>query len=284
MSIDLHTHTTLSDGRLDPESLLALAVKLEVHTIAITDHDTVSGIIPSLTAAGSYPELTVIPGVEINTDAPKAELHILGYFIDYTDSRLISQLEDICQSRLGRALKMINKLCSLGMPVDWNDVEKLAQGSAICRPHVAQAMVDAGHVYSIREAFDKYIGNGCPAYVERKKLLPADAIRLVIDSRGLPVLAHPADIDNLESLLAELTSAGLAGLEVYYKNYTRETVSKLLRLCKKHNLVPTGGTDYHAFGDDNEIILGSVAVPQESVDRLFHMADKHSLDLLRIPV
>lgn len=280
MKADLHVHTSASDGRLSPEKVVQLAVELGLDAIAITDHDTVDGVVPALRAARGYLSFVVVPGVEINTDVPHGEVHILGYFIDYTDPALESALKKLRTGRRARAKEMIAKLAELGMNIEWERVEKLASGKAICRPHIAQALLEMGYVNSEREAFEKYIGHDCPAYVERYKLLPEEAVRLVSASRGLPVLAHPADIDNLEDFVRELKKSGLIGIEVYYRDYDTETTSRLLDIANKYHLIPTGGTDYHAFSDE-EVMLGSKLTPPDSLKRLFSLADSRSLKLLQ---
>ena len=281
MKADLHLHTTASDGRLSPKELVSLAVKTGLDVISVTDHDTVDGIAPALAAARTFPSLTVIPGVEINTDVPHGEVHVLGYFIDYTDLKLSTRLEGLRDSRLGRAQRMIAKLSDLGMKIEWQRVSELAQGGSVCRPHIAQALFEKGYVGSEKEAFDKYIGNDGPAYVERYKLLPVEAVQLVMDAQGLPVLAHPADISDLNELVPALKSSGLVGIEVYYRDYTPDTIAGLLKIAKQYALVTTGGTDYHAFGDGSEVMIGGALAPAESVERLFALADRRSLELMK---
>jgi predicted metal-dependent phosphoesterase TrpH len=281
LKADLHLHTTASDGRLEPREIVSLAAKVGLDVIAITDHDTTGGVAPALAAAEAFPSLTVIPGVEINTDVPRGEVHVLGYFIDCTDRKLANALQELRESRLGRAQKMITKLGSLGMDIEWQRVRELAQGGSVCRPHIAQALFEKGYVSSEKDAFDKYIGHNGPAYVERYKLLPVEAVKLVVDARGLPVLAHPADISDLNRLVLELKAAGLVGIEVYYKDYGPEIIAGLLKVAKRHNLVPTGGTDYHAFDDGSEVLIGGALTPPQSVERLFALTDKHSLELLK---
>lgn len=280
MKADLHVHTSASDGRLSPEKVVQLAVELGLDAIAITDHDTVDGVAPALRAARGYLSFVVVPGVEINTDVPRGEVHILGYFIDYTDPALESALKKLRTARRARAKEMIAKLAELGMNIEWERVEKLASGKAICRPHIAQALLEMGYVNSEREAFEKYIGHDCPAYVERYKLPPEEAVRLISASRGLPVLAHPANIDNLEDFVRELKKSGLIGIEVYYRDYDTETASRLLDIANKYHLIPTGGTDYHAFSDESEVMLGSKLTPPDSLKKLFSLADPRSLKLL----
>jgi predicted metal-dependent phosphoesterase TrpH len=278
---DLHLHTTASDGRLAPKEIVSLAVKVGLDIIAITDHDTVNGIAPALAAEQAFPSLTVIPGVEINTDVPHGEVHILGYFIDYTDRKLAGILQKLRDSRRERARRMIAKLNGLGMKIEWQRVLELAQGGSVCRPHVAQALFEEGYVGSEKEAFDKYIGHDGPAYVERYKLLPVEAVKLVIDAQGLPVLAHPADIADLNKFVPKLKAAGLIGIEACYRDYSSNTISGLLKIAKQHDLIPTGGTDYHAFGDSSEIMIGLALTPPQSVERLFTLANKRSLELLK---
>ena len=280
MKADLHLHTTASDGRLEPNEIVGLAAKAGLEVIAITDHDTVDGVAPALAAAQALPPLTVIPGVEINTDVPRGEVHVLGYFIDFTDRKLADNLLRLRDARQGRAQKMITKLSSLGVDIEWRRVEELAQGGSVCRPHVALALLEKGYVGSEKEAFDRYIGHDGPAYVDRMKLLPVEAVKLIIDAQGLPVLAHPADIDGLDELVPKLKAAGLVGIEVYYRDYGSDVIGRLLRIAEQYELVTTGGTDYHAFGDASEVMIGEALAPPQSVERLFALADKRSLELL----
>jgi predicted metal-dependent phosphoesterase TrpH len=278
---DLHVHTTASDGRLEPKEIVSLAISVGLDIVAITDHDTIDGIVPALDAVPSTDSLTVIPGVEINTDVACGEVHVLGYFIDYTDKKLIAILHKLRDSRRERAQKMVAKLGELGMKLDWQRVSKLAQGGTIGRPHISQALLEKGYVTSEKEAFDKYIGHNGPAYVERYKLLPVDVVKLILEAQGLPVLAHPADIADLDDLMPKLKSAGLMGLEVYYRDYSPDIIGKLAKLAKQYDLIPTGGTDYHAFGDASEIEIGGAVCPDGSVERLFALASKRGLELLK---
>jgi len=280
MKADLHLHTTASDGRLEPREIVHLAVKVGLDVIAITDHDTVDGVAPALAAADVFRSLTVIPGVEINTDVPHGEVHVLGYFVDYTDQKLAATLQGLRDSRQGRAQKMIAKLTGLGMEIKWQRVRELAQGGSLCRPHIAQALFEKGYVSSEKDAFDKYIGRDGPAYVERQKLPPVEAVKLIMEAQGLPVLAHPADIDGLDELVSELKAGGLVGIEVYYGDYGSDVVNRLLRIAREYGLVATGGTDYHAFGDSSEVIIGEALAPPQSVEQLFALADKRSLELI----
>jgi predicted metal-dependent phosphoesterase TrpH len=281
LKADLHLHTTASDGRLEPKDIVSLAVKVGLDVIAITDHDTIDGIAPALAAAKAFPSLMVIPGVEINTDVPHGEVHVLGYFIDYTDQKLAVALQRLRDSRQGRAQGMIAKLGKLGVNIELQRVLELAQGGSVGRPHVAQALFEKGYVSSEKEAFDRYIGRDGPAYVERYKLLPVEAVKLVTDARGLPVLAHPADIGDLKELVPKLKAVGLIGIEVYYRDYSSDVIAGLLKIAEQYNLISTGGTDYHAFGDDLEVMIGGALAPAQSVESLLALADKRSLELLK---
>ena len=281
MKADLHLHTTASDGRLEPKDIVSLAVKVGLDVIAITDHDIIDGVTPALAAAEAFPSLMVIPGVEINTDVPRGEVHVLGYFIDYTDRKLAAALQGLRDSRRERGQRMIAKLSKLGMNIEWQRVLELAQGGSIGRPHVAQALFEKGYVSTEKEAFDKYIGHDGPAYVERYKLLPVEAVKLITDAQGLPVLAHPADIGDLNELVPKLKAVGLIGIEVYYRDYSSDVIAGLLKIAKHHDLIPTGGTDYHAFGDGSEVMIGGALTPAQSVEKLLALADKHSLELLK---
>lgn len=216
MRVDLHLHTTASDGKLSPAEIVRKAVGLGLNVIAITDHDSVEGVEPAFAAAEDFPSLLVIPGVELSADIPGGEVHILGYFIDHHHQGLKRSLESLRNSRRERGRKIVAKLAQLNIDVDWQRVLELAAGASVGRPHIAQAMMERGYISSLREAFTKYIGRNGPAYVERERLTPLQAVELVLSAGGLPTLAHPADIEGLESLIPQLKQFGLVGLESYY--------------------------------------------------------------------
>ena len=273
MKVDLHIHSTASDGRLTPEEVVRLASKKGLSVIAITDHDSVDGIAAALVAAESVPSLRVIPGVEINTDIPNGEVHIVGYFIDYENEELKRTLETLRHYREIRARKMIAKLRKLGIEVEWQRVQELAGGGSMGRPHVAQAMFEQGYVPSLQEAFTKYIGRQGPAYAERERLSPEEAVKLVVKAGGLPVMAHPAGIDGLEELLIQLKEVGLVGLEAYYNGYGWKTIHRLVELANKYGLLTSGGSDFHGLGGD-ETPLGGIDVPLDCAQRLIALAEQ----------
>jgi len=277
MGVDLHLHTTASDGRLTPGEVVRIAAGKGLTVIAITDHDSVEGVQPALEAATAFPFLRVIPGVEINTEAPNGAVHILGYFMDYEDTELQTSLKELRQSRELRAQQMIDKLDGLGVHVDWQRVQELAAGGSMGRPHIARVMLENGDISSFEEAFVKYIGRRGPAYVKRVRLSPVEAVQMVVKAGGLPVLAHPADIIDLEALLGELKKAGLVGLEAYYNGYRRSTVQRLVGLAKKYTLLTTGGSDFHGLGGPDETPIGGVEVPFECARRLIALADEREV-------
>ncbi|UCD08790.1 MAG: PHP domain-containing protein [Dehalococcoidales bacterium] len=274
--VDLHLHSSASDGVLSPTEVVAKAAELGLTTVSLTDHDNVDGIAPALKAAEKYPDMVFIPGLEISTDTTTGEIHVLGYYIDHTNPELLSALKKLRDSRLGRAQKMIQKLSELGMPIDWEYVEELSGDGSVGRPHVAQALLDKGYIDTIKEAFSKYIAFGGPAYVPRSKMTPREAVELIIRADGLAVLAHPLGISNLETLLKTLTGAGLVGIEVYYKDYPTEDRESLARLADKHGLIATGGTDYHGLDDNTEVMMGEAGVPPYIADNIITLAENRS--------
>jgi 3',5'-nucleoside bisphosphate phosphatase len=272
MRADLHLHTTASDGRLTPQELVRKAVELKLDVIAITDHDSVEGVPPALEAAKSFTQLMVIPGVEINTDVPRGEVHILGYFLDYRNPELNRTLRELRNSRYERGKKMVAKLVDMGVNIDWERVQELAGKGSIGRPHIAQAMLEQGYVSSLRGAFTDYIGRNGPAYVERKKLTPIEAVKVVLEADGLPVLAHPADIEPLEPFLILMKKAGIVGIEIYYDGYDSKTKAQLKRFARKLDLIACGGSDFHGLDEYIGADIGSVNLPRESVEQLISLS------------
>jgi predicted metal-dependent phosphoesterase TrpH len=268
---DLHVHTNISDGIFSPEEIIKKAAQLDLSVIAICDHDNTNGIPPALAAVSAFPQLKVIPGVEISTYAHGNEVHILGYFIDFCNTRLINTLADSRNSRLERAKEMIARLNKLDIGISWQQVRQVAGNSTIGRPHIAQVMLDNGYIKSFREAFDKYIGLGGPAYVERHKITPPEAVSLIKETNGIPVLAHPLTIEQPEKMITELKAAGLAGIEVYYNGYTNNERNSLVLLANKNNLITTGGSDYHGLDDSTETNLGDAGVPPEIAKQLMSL-------------
>lgn len=265
--IDLHTHSTASDGMLAPARLVELAVERGLRVLALTDHDTVAGVAEA-SAAAEAASLRFIPGVELSTHVEAGEVHMLGYFIDPANPTLLDALARFREAREGRAEAMVARLSAAGAPIRLERVLELAAGGSIGRPHVARALVEAGHAASVGDAFDRWLVRGRPGYVERFKLTPVDAVRLIREVGGVPVLAHPHSADDLPGLLPELLEAGLAGIECYYGDYDDYRREEYLRLARRHDLVPTGGTDFHGTGVAHRRPLGGVYVPPECVEAL----------------
>ena len=272
--VDLHLHTTASDGRLTPTELINLLGNRGLRVIAVTDHDSTEGLAEALEAAGAFPQLKVIPGLELSTDVPGNEIHILAYFIKYHDSQLQATLKSFREGRLERGRRMVERLRELGIQIEWQRVQEIAGEGAVGRPHIALAMVEKGYIRHPKEAFDAYIGRNGPAYVERQKLTAPEALRLITDWGGVSVLAHPADIPDLDDTLEELKPAGLAGMEVFYAQYSDERIQELADVATRHGLLPCGGSDYHALGNPGEPLPGTMGPPLKVAERLGQLAGK----------
>jgi len=263
--IDLHTHTTASDGTSSPAELVALAKQLGVGILAVTDHDTTDSVAPVMTLA-AHEGIELIPALELNTDIEDGEVHVLGYFIDHHQPWLQEFLTMLRNGRVNRAARMVEKLNALGIKIEYSKVQSYAQGS-VGRPHVARALVEAGAVRNLEEAFDKYIGRQGPAYVERMRVTPEDAVRAVARAGGIPVLAHPG-WGAPDELIPELIAAGLEGIEVYYPDHTPAMTMRYMKLAQQYSLLMTGGTDFHGTAVASKAPLGSQYVPLEVVEKL----------------
>ncbi len=266
--VDLHTHSTASDGIYSPTRLLQLAHEAGLQVLALTDHDTTEGIEEAAAAAQPL-SIDFMPGVELNTDVGKDEIHVLGYCVEYQRPEFQSILQVLRDARILRGQRMVERLNEEGVHISWEHVREIAQG-AVGRPHIAKALMEAGYVQSNGEAFDKYIGTGCPAYVPRYKLTPEDAVRLIASANGLPVIAHPIGLPGLVALrnwLPGLRAAGLVGVETYYGSYTTEEEQQIRSLADEYQLIATGGSDFHGPGI-HPTPLGGRYVPYEAVERL----------------
>ena len=268
IKLDLHTHTTASDGRLAPAALVDLARQVGVTTLAVTDHDTTDGLADARASAPAA-GVEIITGIEFGCELPHGEVHMLGYLFDAAHPALRARLAWLREGRVERGREMVAKLNALGLPIRWERVQAIAAGGSIGRPHVAQALIEGGFIADTNEAFSRYLAWGGPAYVPRRRLTPLDVIALIHEAGGVVSLAHPAHIPDLEALLAPLAEAGLAGLETYYGEYDAPTVTRLAALATRFNLVPTGGSDYHAREiKDHAMLGGSPPVPPDTVARL----------------
>ena len=271
--VDLHIHSSVSDGQLSPEEVVHQSSAAGLTVIALTDHDTLDGIVPAMEAARVFPGLRVVPGVEINTDVPTGEAHILGYFIDYNHQELLETLARLRRSRESRARGMIDRLADLGLRLEWQHIKERAVGSSIGRPHIAQAMLEKGYISSFQEAFAKYIGRDGLAYVERDKITPVEAVEVIRRADGIPVLAHPFTVKDPEAMIIELKPAGLAGIEAYYGGYISGKTAKLVALADRYGLIVTGGSDYHGLDEYGDNMIGGTDVPVAVAERLISLAE-----------
>lgn len=267
---DMHIHSTKSDGLLSPSEIVSWGIKKNLKAISITDHDNIEGIHDAVcSSAGTG--LEVIPGVELSTEYKDAEVHMLGYFIDYEDSELKSFLKNLSDSRIERAQLMIKKLNNLGYSIEFEEVKSIAKDAfSIGRPHIARVMVSKGLCINVKESFEKFLSYGKPAYVERYKISPFEALEAISMSHGLASIAHPGLIINIDikKLIKRLKEWGLTGIEVYHTNHTKEDVSKLCNIAEAYSLIPTGGSDCHGVMENNMPLLGTVTVPYENVSKL----------------
>ena len=265
-AVDLHTHTTASDGTLTPSQLVSEAAQRGLRVLAVTDHDSTDGVAEALDEASRHPPLQVVPGIEINCDVEGAEIHILGYYPDDE----APWFQDFCRAqrreRRARVHRIADRLAELGMPIDPEEIFTLVREGSAGRPHVAQAMLKRGYVKSVREAFDKYLGAGKLAHVPRKKLTPDDAVRIIRRAGGVPVFAHPG-LSGRDEMIPGLISAGMMGIECYYGEHSAAQRAGYLQLCREHGLVATGGSDFHG-PRVRAATLGVPAVPMAAWEAL----------------
>jgi predicted metal-dependent phosphoesterase TrpH len=233
---------------------------------ALADHDTLAGAAEAI-AAGQRLGVRVIPATELNTESEWGDVHILGYFLDPADTALEERLRWLRENRGRRIELMVEKLNALGHPITLARVMEIAQGGSLGRPHLAQALFEAGHVPTYDSAFDTLIAKDAPAYVSRVGLSPLEAVQLVVAHGGVPSLAHPFTVVGLEELMPLIVAAGLVGIEAYYGSHPPAATARCLALGRRYDLVPTGGSDFHGRGDHGAP-LGGVFVPLETVAAL----------------
>lgn len=262
---DLHIHTTFSDGLLTPEQVVTTAKDKGLSVIAIVDHDAIRGITPAIKNAKEF-NIEIVPAVELSCLVKDIDIHIIGYFIDYKNSKLNDILSEIQKNRLERAKKMIEKLAQQGAEVEIERVLELAGNGAVGRPHIAQALLEEGYISCYDEAFWKYIGYHCPAYVPKDKYSPQQAIKLIKDFHGVPVLAHPLSYNN-HSIINFLIDQGIRGLEVWRPDHNETDVKFLINYALNHNLLITGGSDCHG-GRKGKITIGEIKIPYKYVNEL----------------
>ena len=269
---DFHTHSTASDGVLSPSALVDLVASQGVVYHALTDHDSTEGIAEARVAAAKYPGYTLIPGVEMGTDIEGAEVHMLGLYLDPADGELQALLKRLRDGRVGRGYGIVEKLRGMGIMIEWERVLEIAGDASVGRPHIAQALVEAGYVPKVADAFDRWIGRNGPAYVERDKMTPVESVHCIVERGGMACLAHPADLQDLDALLGELAGAGMQAMEVFYKDYLPETVEALRQAAERHRLLPLGGSDYHGIFGNQEPLPGNIPLPDAAIERFLDAA------------
>lgn len=266
---DLHIHSSFSDGMLLPEQIVNIAIEKKLKYIAITDHDTIES--QYIVKANQFSnKITVIPGLEISTEYMHREIHLLGYFIDINNSELKKILNKVRISREERAKKIIDKLNELNIKIEFNEI---SQTASIGRPHIAKLIVEKGFANNTKEAFQLYLVQGKPGYAERYKIDYKKALRLINDSGGISVLAHPGEIYKglpVEKIIKEFRVYGLKGIEVFHPSHSPTQINDFYNLAKKYSLIITGGSDCHGFKINNNLLIGTFGLNEELTNKFLN--------------
>jgi predicted metal-dependent phosphoesterase TrpH len=262
--MDLHVHTTFSDGDMTPEEVVKEAKRLGLAGVAITDHDEVAGVDAAMETAGSAFE--VVPGVELSTSDGKCDIHILGYLIDTKSEELRKYLDIFRDARRTRGIRMVERLQEMGVDIEVGAVLDRAGGGSVGRPHIAAALVENGAVDSVEAAFKKYIGFHSPAYVAKYQLKPSDAFRLIREAGGVGAIAHPGTTRR-DDLIADFIAEGMRAIEVYHPKHGEGDIARYSRLAEKLGLVVTGGSDSHGMRNE-KLHIGVHTVPGSTVELL----------------
>jgi predicted metal-dependent phosphoesterase TrpH len=271
--VDLHMHTTYSDGAYSPTELVQLAHKAGLNIISITDHDSINGLKEAITV-GKDLGIEVVPGLEISTDLEEKEIHILAYFIDIDDNELQKYLSFFREERINRAKRIIQKLRSLGQSITIDDVMDHAKNSAVGRPHIAYTMIDLSIVKNYTEAFEKYIGDHCPAYERKIHVSPQSATKLIGDAGGLSFIAHPGFMR--ESIIMNLIKAGIDGIEVIHPSHSESQISFYRGIVNQYLLLETGGSDFHGGKKEDDENLGKFLIHASKLEAMRNMLHRNS--------
>lgn len=279
MKVDLHIHTSFSDGAFSPEKIVDTAIDAELGAIAITDHDNVL----SYKIAQEYAKdksLEILPGVEINTIYKGYEVHILGYFMDLNNNDFQKLIKSQQQARVKQTkeiITLLNKKAGIKITLD-SIISQVAEGGSIGRPHIAKAITNIGGTSSVIEAYNKYINDDSNVYVQRKTVTPFEAVEIIYEAGGIPVFAHPYDVDIADKLIKEMMNFGLRGLEAYHRKHSPAIIEYFSTLAEKYGLIITGGSDFHAPNPNNgNIIMGKNFIPEWIYDEL--IKEKRRMEL-----
>lgn len=274
--IDLHTHTTISDGTMTPSQLVEYAKQKQLKAIAITDHDGIDGVSEAIEAGKKYC-IEIVPSIEFGTDYNGTEIHILGHYIDYKDKQLLNIIKDIQQNRHNRNKKMIEKLNSIGFNVNLDELYSITKNqNIVTRAHFALLLLQKGYVKSRDEAFKKYISHGCVAYVPRNLMCAKECIKLIERFKGIPTLAHPTlykmSMNEIDLLVKDLVESGLKAIEAIYPLHSSQQEGDIKAIAKKYNIKISGGTDFHGANKPN-IDLGTginhnISIPYKVLENL----------------
>ena len=273
--VDLHLHTTASDGVMSPSEIVRYAKAKGLQAIAITDHDTIEGLEEGL-SEGERIDFEVIPGIEISAEHSPGSMHLLGFFIDIHHPFLNERLEYLQKARAERNPKIVERLNRLGIELTYEEVQKASGGGQVGRPHFAQVLLEKNYVRSYQEAFERFLKKGAPAYVDKFRFTAKEAIHFINEAKGVAVLAHPNTLNmngysELESLILLLIEEGLKGIEVYYPEHSNLEVAQYKTLAERYGLLMTGGTDYHGIeknGLDIGVGRGEMKLPYSMVEGL----------------
>ncbi len=274
-NVDLHLHTTASDGVLTPSQMVNYAKSKGLMAIAITDHDTIEGLEEGL-LEGERIGLEVIPGIEISAEHSPGSMHLLGFFLDIHHPTLKERLGYLQRARAERNPRMAEKLNKLGIDITFDEVLKASGGGQVGRPHFAQVLIEKGYVRSFQEAFERFLKKGASAYVEKMRFSAEESIHFINEANGVAVLAHPNTLQvngysELENLILRLVKTGLRGIEAYYPEHSALEVAQYKTLAERHGLLVTGGTDYHGIeknGLDIGVGRGEMKLPYSIVENL----------------
>lgn len=283
-AVDLHTHTSKSDGTYTPSEIVDYAIEKNLAAIAITDHDTVDGLDEALLHAKQKnkenldipgKELEVIPGIELSTEYQGKDIHMVGLYINHKNQKFQSALTDFVESRINRNYKMCDNLQKAGIDISFDRLMEENPGSVITRAHYATYLIEHGYVLSKEDAFSKYIGDNTPYFVPREKITPKQGVELILSAGGVPILAHPTlyhmSDEKLRILVSSLKEVGLAGIECVYSTYNNQDERRIRNIAKDYDLLPSGGSDFHGSNKANLDLgtgYGHLYVPEEFLNNI----------------